>query len=368
MPASEAQIRRNKANAAHSSGPKSESGKARSRVNATKHGLTALLPDIEAAMSPEFAERRAQWAPEMNPVGKAGAWALDCAVAASLRIDRCERALDQITSDVKGRATLVWDQDRAIEAAEVATRLARDPVLASRQLQATFAGVGLLIELWLALAATLEKEDWSEAEASIALDLLGASPDLRSGRTLIDAPEGADSVAFRRQLTIKEVERLEQLQEEALAPLDEMDRQRAALGDLAILSKSGKLVLRYEREAWKRYWEAMKEVKGQAPTAPPVVVVPVPAQAPTPPPVVVVEPPKARERAATPPDRSVEEERRELRAQAAPIRNAVLEGLRAMGLHDEDSWLDELDRRTERTPSHPGSYVPIAAGSRKVGG
>jgi hypothetical protein len=151
MPASAAQIKANQANAARSSGPKTEEGKARSRLNATKHGLAGESAAAEAATSPEFEDRRAKWAAEQNPVGEAGNWALDRVVAATFRIERCEQTIDQITTDVQNRAALAWEQDQAVEAARIAGRLARDPVLASRLLQTTLAGVGLLIEAWLGI-------------------------------------------------------------------------------------------------------------------------------------------------------------------------------------------------------------------------
>jgi hypothetical protein len=348
MPASEAQILANQANAARSSGPRSEAGRARSRLNATKHGMASQSAAVEATRSPEFEERRAKWAAEQNPVGEAGNWAMDRVIASTFRIERCEHTINEIITEIQQRATLVWDQDRAVEAATIAGRLAKDPVLASRQLQTTWAGVGLLIEAWLGLAAALETGDWSESEASKALDLLGVAPDLRSCRTLIDAPVGSDPVAFHRTLAIEEIDRLEELRDQALAPLDEMERRRAMVGQSALLSKQAKLVLRYEREAWKHYWDSMKELKAQAPPTVAVAPPPPPAVVAPPPPVVVAPPPPV--------------------VVAPPQRPEPSNRLVAMGLADDDEWLEALDRRTERRNPLPGSYVPIAMGVRASGG
>jgi hypothetical protein len=311
-------------------------------LNATKHGMAAQSALVEPGLSAEFEERRARWAAEQNPVGEAGEWALDRAVAASLRIETCERAMDELVASSRERASLAWDQDRAVEAAATFGRLAKDPVLASRQLQATLAGVELLLEAWLGLAAPLlEGLDWAEEEASRALDLLGVATDLRSGRTLVDAPQGVDPVEYRRELAREEIDRLEALAEEALKPLDEMDRRLAMKGDVALLSKPAKLILRYERDAWRRYRESMAQVRSQGPA--PAVAEPAPSP-------VVEGRSEAQERAAAPPSPSLEEERRSLLAEAAPIRAEVIEGLRAMGLDDEDAWLEELERRLDAPP------------------
>jgi len=298
---------------------------------------------VEAGLSAAFQERRAKWAAEQEPVGEAAGWALDRAVAASLRIERCERAIEEVTVAARERARLAWGQDRAVEAATIFGRLAGDPVLASRQLRASLAGVELLLEAWLGLAATLvDGEDWSESEASRALDLLGVAADLRSGRTLVDGPEGTDPVEYRRELVREEIDRLEALAEEAMIPLDEGERRLAMGGDVALLSGPAKLVLRYERDAWRRYRESIRQVQDQAPS--PAIAAPAPT---------VEDRPEARERAvAAHPSSSpsFEEERRALLAEAAPLRLAVIDRLGPMGLDDEDAWLEELERRTDAMP------------------
>jgi hypothetical protein len=98
------------------------------------------------------------------------------------------------------------------------------------------------------------------------------SPD----RTTVD---GGELVAFRRPLAMEEVERLEALRDEALIPLDAMDRWHAMAGDVALLSKPAKRFLRYERDAWRRYRESIEEVR-QAATSPPPSDVPPPRRPP----------------------------------------------------------------------------------------
>ena len=353
--ATERQIEANRRNAARSTGPTSESGKARSRANATKHGMAGASAMVEAGLSAEFEERRAKWAADHQPVGEAGNWALDRAVAASLRIERCERAMEELTHNSRERARLAWDQDRAVEAATVAARLARDPVLAPRQLETTLAGVKLLLEFWLGLIEALDAPGgWSDVQCSTALDLLGIPADLRSGRTPIDGPEGSDLVADRRALALDKVDRLEGLRDDVLAPLDELERRQAMTGDVALLSKPAALVLRYERDAWRRYRESIRQV--HAPDLESGIATPSRTAGPA---------PDVREPS---PARSFVEERRALFEETSLARSDFADPTLAIEL-DDDRWLDDLERRLDVLhpapgPSIPGSFVPIAAGAR----
>jgi len=88
--ATQRQIDANRRNALASTGPKTAEGRARSRVNAIKHGMAAeeLIGDNQRA---DFDDRRAKWAEEIAPSTAEGEWAFDRAVAASFRIERCER-------------------------------------------------------------------------------------------------------------------------------------------------------------------------------------------------------------------------------------------------------------------------------------
>ena len=99
-------------------------------TSADKNGLAG----VESDLSPEFTARRARWATEQPLVGESAVWAFDRAIAATLRIERCERAIERVTTEFAHRAKLAWELDQAFEVAKVLAKLKHDPVLASRQI------------------------------------------------------------------------------------------------------------------------------------------------------------------------------------------------------------------------------------------
>jgi hypothetical protein len=130
-----------------------------------------------------------------------------------------------------------------------------------------------------------EGGDWSESQASTALDLLGVAVDLRSSRTLLDQLAYSDPLSYLNMLAFYEFERLEALRGQAMVPLDDLGREWAMKGDIALLSKPAQLLLRYERDAWRRYCESMKELQSQpgaevAPTPETVQSSPIPPAPP----------------------------------------------------------------------------------------
>ena len=165
-----------------------------------------------------------------------------------------------------GRAEVAWDLDRHAESAEVGARLSRSPGPTVARLEASPYGCELLMGYWDRLGAMLDDGDWTEAEISIALDLLGVPADLRRGRTPVDAPGGGpSSVDYRRALAAGEFRRLAAIKE-GLIPVDDLQRGHAESGATAILTRPAALILRYERDAWRRYREAIRTLN-DAPTA-----------------------------------------------------------------------------------------------------
>ena len=104
MPASEAQVAANRANSLKSCGPRTAEGKARSRGNALKHGLTGegvVLPNEDAA---EVERRLVAFEDELNPSGEVGRALVRRAALMSVRMDRCVSQETAALSDRVRRA------------------------------------------------------------------------------------------------------------------------------------------------------------------------------------------------------------------------------------------------------------------------
>ena len=118
MPASEAQIRANRANSAKSTGPKSTQGKMVSRANSYKHGLTgegAVLPELEAA---EVDRRAEALFNEFRPSGELGVALVYQAALMSVRMEMCAKHLNRTTTTRVRQALAEYDVPEGISEAE----------------------------------------------------------------------------------------------------------------------------------------------------------------------------------------------------------------------------------------------------------
>jgi hypothetical protein len=240
---------------------------------------------VEGVTESAFAERYAGFAASYRPRGEYAEWVLRQTVAASFRLDLCRRALDADVRKGANRAATAWEIDREAEAGDLHARLARDPVRFSRRLQATPQGCALMLELWEGLAAALESAgEWTDGQASMALDLLGVPRDLRDGRTPID-PLDDDARTHRLDLCRARAARLAE-RIEILGPVDEIERAQTRRGVAGLLAKSAGLILRYERDAWRQFERGtaiLKRLAEGEPAPTPLPAPRTPAAPPAPP-------------------------------------------------------------------------------------
>jgi hypothetical protein len=306
--ATDAQMKANLENAKRSTGPTSTTGKRRSRMNSLKHGLTGsgevLADGDENALEDRLQAYTAEFRPESpHEIVLVAEMALD-----DVRMGRCGKLFDVLCEGYATRAQLCWDQDRRLEAEDLAARLRRDPARNARKLQRTRQGCELMTERWEALLRILrETGTWSEAQRSLALDLLGVPPELREGETAVDPPSSmapAHGPAFRYQVAKDEVIRLTALKDEILDPLDADERAMAEAGIGAEMTPALQRLHRYESACSRRYHKALKYFldrdRKRAPAEAPRE--PEPRQAPPPEPDPIPVPAPARRTAPGPHD------------------------------------------------------------------
>src|ERR1700733_3889633 len=88
---SDRKINANRSNASHSTGPRSSAGKAKSRMNALKHGLRAEQVVIPGEDPRAFEAECAAWSADWQPKPPPRAILVERAAATSWRLRRCVR-------------------------------------------------------------------------------------------------------------------------------------------------------------------------------------------------------------------------------------------------------------------------------------
>jgi hypothetical protein len=134
-----------------------------------------------------------------------------------------------------------------------------------------------------------------------------------------------------------------------------MNREIAIEGDLALLSKPAQLAMRYEREAWRRYREAIKVLQAPAPAPKPMPVAPIP-------PVIAARPePRDRERNEANSAGSLRQERRRLIDEATALLAGYTGMPRPTDVEEEAEWLEEANRRLHNPATEQSQFraVPI---------
>ena len=290
MTCSPARLLANRANAAKSMGPRTPEGKARSRANAVKHGLTGAgiaLPTEDAA---EVERRFSAMERELKPEGELASYLVRRVAGLSVRVERSVRHESKMTADRVRRALDDYDEKRAAEVEEAFGRLATDPAASVRKLLRTPQGVARMIEAWLGIKDDLGRKQPtrpSHLHLEMAENLSGRGPgDLPISRSealchamslnfkFLDERDGAGLDQSARREWAKgqmigrideEVEALQELLE--TFDLDEIARDRAESVDRVFFdpSKEGILARRYEAAAERALYKALDQLKQAKP-------------------------------------------------------------------------------------------------------
>ena len=266
----------NRRNAQQSTGPKTEAGKARSRQNALKHGLTATvvdreLPPIEA---PE---------PDRDPADPSWQdWVVDQVGHVRVQIVRAQGMETQLRDQAARRAETLWETDRRVEAEDRGADLKRLPGRTVAKLRQTPQGCDWLMERWQILARAAEaKGAWNEAQHHLALDLLGTPIEGRTDcaeSTVDPQADGGPSLVALARAALADLAGQRTRAEGA----DEVEQTLAAADCRDTPTRELARLRRYELALHKRLQWLMTELRGSAPGQTPVVSPPM--TAPNPPP------------------------------------------------------------------------------------
>jgi hypothetical protein len=153
----------NRANAKHSTGPRSAEGKARSRMNALTHGLRAEEVVIPTEDATEFQEFLAAWIADWNPPTMARRQLVEHAAVAAWRLKRCVRLESSRMGLRIKTAHDIWDasMDKTLDA--IVEGFGDDPAGCVEKLRSTCAGVCRLLDLWADIErAAASPESWHD--------------------------------------------------------------------------------------------------------------------------------------------------------------------------------------------------------------
>ncbi len=229
MPISDARLAANRKNALRSTGPRTQEGKDRSRMNCLKHGLTSEVIRVpEDAES--VADRSRSWLGAFKPQNLYHAWIMDEMAVLTVRLDRSGRIERRLRDKVSLRAELFWDDDRRSEAEAIGARLSGNPAATLDLLRRTPQGCEWLMTRWALLARAADRDlRWDPAQKALAFDLLGVPIEARGGTPgelidlegrVVDPGTGPADVA-RREVAALLARRDE------VAPADDLDRSMA---------------------------------------------------------------------------------------------------------------------------------------------
>ena len=186
-----AQINANRLNAKLSTGPKSEMGKKVAAANsATKGGISGRGKSLSTDLWNQVVATKVVLAQGNPPKDDYDTLLLEDAAIARVLMLECDDRLAGLSESQADTARIGWQNQREIEAGDLAQQLGRHPHRTSRTLQQTPQGCQYLIDLWRVVEVDLRQQGaLTDPTRDRLLNLLGVTPDVRiAGLTELDAP------------------------------------------------------------------------------------------------------------------------------------------------------------------------------------
>lgn len=164
----------NRQNAQKSTGPKTEAGKARSRSNSLKHGLTGAGVVLAGQDCPAVRKKLGELRTEIEPQGSVENTLVERMAVATVRLKRSQRA-EQARLTMRRRRTLAAFRARRLKALERSLALfAQDPMEGLHALSQTVLGCRWIKQQWEELRRALEEQgSWSPDQRTLAQRLSG---------------------------------------------------------------------------------------------------------------------------------------------------------------------------------------------------
>jgi hypothetical protein len=204
-PVSPKQVTANQRNALLSTGPKTDAGKEKSRQNALKHGLCAMVLDVPGEDPAIFDKRLNDWNSELNPHGSSlDAYLVTLMTRHSINLDRCFSVQTARVAQLSRDAIKDHDEEVAREVEDLLLHLTEtqqykekksglglksdylkigpppQPGHTVRRLLSTARGCQALFDEWdLLKGAMAEPPTWDMYDAIRAANLMGASASTR---------------------------------------------------------------------------------------------------------------------------------------------------------------------------------------------
>jgi hypothetical protein len=244
-------VRINQQNARNSTGPKTPEGKARSRMNALKHGMCAKVLALPNEDPAELAAREQAFFDHYQPQNPRDAFLVHAAALATVQFDRCNRfETAEIGHQVRARfMERETERDETIERFRIAIKT--DGELAIHGLRRSAQGCFYLIHQWSKLRKALKTHGfWSLSDWQRAKELDDEFPP--SSRVLIGAQDPSDHEQERAFVLAWIEAMITELldREEAWRAIEDADR--AAMTERALMIADAGLaarVLRYRNSS-----------------------------------------------------------------------------------------------------------------------